>query len=155
MKHIKAIGIKFIVISIVLFSILASFYTATLTDILLLSVLITGVAYVVGDLYILPRFGNLVATTADFGLSFFAIWVLSNLLFLADYGVVTASFFSAVLISSSEALFHIYMQNKILNHQKDMYIDRKSTMGNLQTEFAEENPNKDIIELNKEDNKED
>ncbi|MCT2535949.1 YndM family protein [Aquibacillus koreensis] len=150
MKHLKALAIKFIVISIVLFSILAVFYSASLADIFVLSVLVTGLAYVIGDLYILPRFGNLIATISDFGLSFIAIWLLSNMLFEPPgNGILFLSFFSAILISSSEAVFHLYMQNKVLGEEEVIYVNRSYTANNFQTEFSEEQPDKDIIELHK------
>lgn len=150
MEHVKALGIKFIVISIVLFSILSSFYTATLGNILVISLLVTGVAYVVGDLFILPRLGNLIATIADLGLAFIAVWMLSELFFVADYGIVTASLFSALLIACSEAIFHLYMNRKVLQSEEEIFVKNRNTnVGNLQTEFAEEEYDRDIIELDK------
>ncbi|MBM7571003.1 YndM family protein [Aquibacillus albus] len=150
MKHLKAISIKFLVIAIVLYSILTSFYSASLLNIFIISVLVTGVAYVVGDLFILPRFGNLIATIADFGLAFGAIWLLSVFFLGLEYGIVAASLFCAILISLTEALFHIYMDNKVLhNGDEEIYVDRYQTSRQLQTEFSEENPDIDIIELKK------
>lgn len=152
MKHLKAIGIKFIAITIVMYSVLAGFYTATVGNIFLISILVTGLSYVLGDLFILPRFGNLTATIADFGLTFFSLWVLTSLFFQTDYGIVTASLFSAILVSSTEAIFHLYMQSKVLHNEDEaLYIP---DVNRYQTEYGEENPEWDIIEIKKDKKRE-
>ncbi|WP_186578189.1 YndM family protein [Aquibacillus kalidii] len=148
MNHLKAIGIKFIVISIVLYSILAGFYTATIGNIFVISLLVTGVAYVLGDLFILPRFGNLIASIADLGLAFLSIWLLSSVFFAEEYGIMSASLFSAILISCSEAVFHLYMNSKVFHKDEDVYINRdKQFSGDFVTEFGEEEYDSDVINL--------
>ncbi|MDC3417901.1 YndM family protein [Aquibacillus salsiterrae] len=146
MNHLKAISIKFIVVTIVLYSVLSGFYSASIGNIFVMSLLVTGIAYVIGDLFILPKFGNLIATLADFGLAFFSLWVLTDVMFASDYGIITASIFSAILISSTEAIFHLYMQSKILDSDDSMYI---KDVRKYQTEAGEENPDWDIIEIKK------
>ncbi|MGN7297933.1 YndM family protein [Ferdinandcohnia sp. SAFN-114] len=136
MRHFKALGIKFIVISIVLLSLFGIFRGASFGEILLMSILVTGLAYVVGDLFTLPRAGNTVATIADFGLSFFAIWILSYMFMDNTSGLITASLVAAGVIAISEVLFHAYMQNKVLNEEK--HVTRTHFRPSYQTEFAEE-----------------
>ncbi len=136
MRHFKALGIKFIVISIVLLSLFGIFRGASFGEILLMSILVTGLAYVVGDLFTLPRAGNTVATIADFGLSFFAIWILSYMFMDNTSGLITASLVAAGVIAISEVLFHAYMQNKVLNEEKQ--VTRPQFRPSYQTEFAEE-----------------
>ncbi|WP_453996470.1 YndM family protein [Bacillus nitroreducens] len=136
MKHAKALGIKFIMISIVLLSLFGIFRGASFGEILLMSILVTGLAYVVGDLFTLPRMGNVVATFADFGLSFFAIWLLSYTFMDNTSGLITASIAAAGFISLGEALFHAYMQNKVLDEHEE--TTRPIYRPNFQTEFAEE-----------------
>ncbi|MEK5442827.1 YndM family protein [Fredinandcohnia sp. FSL W7-1320] len=136
MRHFKALGIKFIVISIVLLSLFGIFRGASFGEILLMSILVTGLAYVVGDLFTLPRAGNTVATIADFGLSFFAIWILSYMFMDNTSGLITASLVAAGVIAISEVLFHAYMQNKVLNDEKQ--VTRPQIRPSFQTEFAEE-----------------
>ncbi|WP_407268618.1 YndM family protein [Radiobacillus sp. PE A8.2] len=153
MKHIKAFLLKFLVIAITLLSILAIFNHASITNIIIMSVLVTGVSYVIGDLFILPKLGNLIATIADFGLSFIAVWILGGIVFdTGVVGIVSASLIAAILISCSEALFHIYMQNRVLKTDDDIYVVRNYTTRNLQTEFAEEDDSLDYIKLNKDAN---
>ena len=157
MNHVKALGIKFIVISIVLLSILGIFSeTATLGEILIISFLVTGVSYILGDLYVLPKFGNLMATIGDFGLSFLSVWALSSIFLEPNFSIVAASLFAALFITFSEALIHPYIQNKIFmkseqNNQGYQNYNRSPNVVparvSYQTEFAEEN---DMQTMNKE-----
>ncbi|PDZ08205.1 hypothetical protein CON70_29065, partial [Bacillus pseudomycoides] len=64
MKHIVALLIKYTAISAVLLMILGIFQDVSIPRILLISLLITGTAYLIGDLFVLPRYGNMVATIA-------------------------------------------------------------------------------------------
>nr|WP_309100894.1 YndM family protein [Fredinandcohnia onubensis] len=137
MRHFKALGIKFIVISIVLLSLFGIFRGASFGEILLMSILVTGLAYVVGDLFTLPRAGNTVATIADFGLSFFTIWILSYMLMDNNSDLITASLVAAGAIALSEVLFHAYMQNKVLEGEPQVE-NRSQFRPTFQTEFAEE-----------------
>ncbi|WP_077618070.1 YndM family protein [Bacillus sinesaloumensis] len=141
MKHAKALGIKFIMISIVLLSLFGIFRGASFGEIILMSILVTGLAYVVGDLFTLPRTGNVVATIADFGLTFFAIWILSTMFMENTSALITASLAAAGLISLAEALFHSYMQNKVLDNTEEQSQTRPQFRPSYQTEFAEEYEN--------------
>ncbi|MDF0728083.1 YndM family protein [Cytobacillus sp. S13-E01] len=145
MRHLKALGIKYIVISVVLLSILGIYYNASIAGILMISILVTGVAYVIGDLFILPRFGNLVATFADFGLAFASVWALSLLFIGQADRIVLASLFAATFIAMSEALFHAYMESKVLK-KGDNHLTFNSTSfeNRFQTEIAEETDIQDI-----------
>lgn len=144
LNHLKALGIKFVVISIVLLSILGIFQaTASIGEILMISFLVTGVAYVIGDLFVLPRFGNLIATIGDFGLSFLSVWILGSLFIEPTYSMISASLFSAIFISLSEALFHPYVKNKVLEKETENQILVPQRV-RYQSEFAEENDVYDI-----------
>ena len=71
MDHLKVIGIKFIVIAVVIYSLFGILYNATLMNLFWISLLITGISYLIGDLFILRKFGNIKATIADFGYHLF------------------------------------------------------------------------------------
>ncbi|MCO5385767.1 MAG: YndM family protein [Desulfosporosinus sp.] len=49
----------------------------SLGNIFTLSLYLGIVAYLLGDLVVLPMRGNLIATVADFGLALIGIWLLS------------------------------------------------------------------------------
>jgi hypothetical protein len=58
MKHIKALLIKFVGVSLVLFSLFGIYSgEATLGEILTMTILTTVVSYVLGDLFVLPKMG--------------------------------------------------------------------------------------------------
>ncbi len=147
MKHLKALGIKFIFTSIILLSVFGIYYNSTVLEILMISALVTGVAYLIGDLFILPRLGNIVASLADMGLAFLSIWGLSLLLIAPPDRLALASLFAAIFIMLSEALFHAYMENKVLaKGLNNMTFNMTSFQNKFQTELAEEH---DLHDLNK------
>ncbi|MBC6972797.1 YndM family protein [Bacillus sp. Xin] len=126
MKHIVALLIKYTAISAVLLMILGISQDISLPRILLISLIITGSAYLIGDLFVLPKYGNMVATIADFGLSFLGIWLLTYLLTDNDYtgNIGAPSFWAALLISVIEVFFHIYIKKVVLHGDND---SREST----------------------------
>ncbi|PFJ17613.1 hypothetical protein COD67_17610 [Bacillus cereus] len=79
MKHIVALLIKYIAITAVLLIILGIFQGISIPRVLLISLFLTGATYLIGDLFILPKYRNPIATIADFGLSFFGVWLLACL----------------------------------------------------------------------------
>ncbi|MGG3520857.1 YndM family protein [Bacillus pseudomycoides] len=138
MKHIVALLIKYTAISAVLLMILSIFQGVSIPRALFISLVITGVAYLIGDLFILPKYGNTVATIVDFGLSFLGIWILTYFLTNVNVprGITAASFWSALLVGVVEILFHIYMKRLVL-HEDDQ-LRGASYHKRYATEFSEE-----------------
>jgi hypothetical protein len=145
MKHVKALIIKFLMITIMLFLVLGLFYGVDFGDIITISIVLTVGAYIIGDLFILPRFRNVIATLADFGLAFIGVWVLGDILIEENIPLTTAALLSAVLIGVGEWFFHKYVIQIIRESPKrnDFSTNR------LQTEFASENDAQSL--KNKED----
>ncbi|WP_163970507.1 YndM family protein [Oceanobacillus halotolerans] len=140
MDHIKAIGIKFIIVSVVVFSIFAIFYNVSIGNLVWMSLLVTVATYLIGDLYMLPRLNNLVTTIADFGLSFVLLWVLGLMLIEVSIPIALASLFAAFFITVTDPLFHTYMIERVLDEEKAKPRRRETReFGSFQTEFAEEN----------------
>lgn len=138
MKHFWALLIKFAAIGTVLFSFLSIFNTASLPVILFISVMTTAVSYFVGDLYILPKFGNFIATIADFGLSFVLIWFLSALMINTSGSMLATIFFIALTIAGVEALFHIYVNTHVNSNSAESFIPGVYKGDAMMTEFSEE-----------------
>ncbi|WP_404452376.1 YndM family protein [Virgibacillus necropolis] len=149
MEHVKALGIKFIFTAIVVYSIFGIFYNASLGRLFWISLLVTGVSYVIGDLYILPRSGNILASIADLGLAFLSLWVLANIIIEMSIPTVMASIMASVVIAFCESLFHAYMQEKVINTREET-----RHFNQLQTEFAEET-NEDTINKDRDKSKKD
>lgn len=133
MRHVKALGIKFIFTAIVVYSLFGIFYNASMIRLFWISLLVTGVAYIIGDLFILRKFGHIAAVIADFGLAFLSIWVLANLVIEVTNQTVIAAVFAAVFVAVCESIFHIYLKEQVFNEP-----DLTRTPPQFQTEFAED-----------------
>lgn len=146
MKHLWAFLIKFTAIGVVLFSLFGIFNTASLTAIFFITLTLTIVAYFIGDLYTLPKFGNWIAAIADFGLAFVVIWFFSVALFEGSEGILWMSFIAALTISVIEVLFHIYIKNHVLSDSAASFVPGVYREDKLATEFSDELTQKDLKE---------
>ncbi|MCA1042275.1 YndM family protein [Bacillus infantis] len=131
MEHVKALIIKFVMIAVVLGIILTGFFDVSLTDSLLISVVLTILAYIAGDLLIFRTTGdrsdqgkrNLIATISDAVLAFLVIWFMGNNLVANDSDIITASIISALVIAAGEWFFHKYLDSHVFGekHRADAY----------------------------------
>ncbi|MGO4889584.1 YndM family protein [Anaerobacillus sp. MEB173] len=149
MNHVKPFLIKLLIITAINVTVLPIAVGATLVDIIIISLIVTPIAYFVGDLFIMPRVGNAIASILDFGLTFLMLWIL-GLIFFADRNssILLATLFTTFFITLSEPLFHAYLKNKLFNEKEDK---RSTIIPNYSTEFAED----DVIELDKHRSKKD
>lgn len=99
MEHLRSLVIKFVMITAMLAVVFGFLYGVSFGDILTISFILTITAYLVGDLLILPRFGNTAATIADFGLAYLGAWMIGAMIIEEPIRMGTASFLSAVLIA--------------------------------------------------------
>ncbi|MFB5166408.1 YndM family protein [Parageobacillus toebii] len=137
MKHIVPLAIKFIGWSVVLLSIFAIFNAPPLL-VLFMAAGTAVVSYLIGDLFILPRFGNLAAAIADVPLAFLLIWLTSYALIEPTVNMAYASFYCALAIGAIEAFFHLFMENRVLDEERKEQAYRWYDEGRWATEFAEE-----------------
>ncbi|WP_257348758.1 YndM family protein [Pseudalkalibacillus decolorationis] len=154
MKHIKALLIKFVMITLVLFIVLGLGYEVSFADILALSTILTVAAYLIGDLFILPRYGNTAATIADFGLVYLGLWALGDAFIEGDIPLGLATFYATAGITIGEWFFHRYMDNEILPNQNAAH-QNPAPRESFATEFAEESDVSDSMakETSKDDNR--
>ncbi len=117
MKHISALLIKFIMIAIVLELVLLLATNLTFGEILWIAVAVTIVAYLIGDLFVLPRSNNTVATLVDIGLAFITIYMY-NYLFNNPVITVMDALIASVIIGIGEWVFHKYMETKVLPSER-------------------------------------
>lgn len=145
MNNIKYLLIKLTITTTVLFLILGFLQWVDIPNILLISLLITGISYIIGDLFILPRFGKIIASIVNFELIFLTIWFLSSFFIQTAYSVFITSFIIAFLIVCSESFHHILMLDRVLNPVERNPSERSlpKLINSFQTEFSEE-----IDELN-------
>lgn len=118
MKHFTALLIKFIMVTLVLEIILNMLTNLTFTDILYISVSITVLAYIIGDLLILPASNNTVATLADFGLALVTIYMF-NYLWDIRYISLYDALVAAAVLGVGEWFFHMYVDNQALPSYKE------------------------------------
>lgn len=116
MKHITALLIKFVMIAVVLSIVLGIMTDLSFGNILTMSVSVTIIAYVIGDLLILSVANNTVATISDVGIAFLAIY-LYNILIDADLISGWDALVAAVVIGVGEWFFHKYVARRVLDKE--------------------------------------
>lgn len=147
MKYTIPLLIKFVLITLVLGVVLWMF-GMSFANILYLSVL-TTVLSLIGDLFVLPRYGNVVATLADFAIVFFVVLFGSAFLLGSVDRVGWAAITPAVLIALTEAFLHKYLRKQVFEEAYssvdavyDQYdgVERfdAADLTHLRTEFSNE-----------------
>jgi len=109
MNQLWAIGVKYVGVTAAVF--LGSFVAGLnvgYAQVLISAAFLTFVAYLVGDLLILPAGGNLVAVVADMGLAAGTLWVEST---ISAVIVATPLFLVVTTLSIGvfEYVFHAYL----------------------------------------------
>lgn len=122
MKHLIALAIKFGMIAIVLLIILTWAFDVSWTNTLLISLALTALSYVTGDLLIFLNAGkpdnqaarNTIATMTDFVMAFAAIWLLGWYLTGENAAMVAPALVGALVLSAGEWFFHQYVDQKVV-----------------------------------------
>ncbi|MBE3102676.1 MAG: DUF2512 family protein, partial [Bacilli bacterium] len=112
--NIRALLIKFVMVTAVLWIVLGGYYEVSFTNILITSVLLTGFSYAL-DVYVLPRVGNVFATITDFVVAWVGIWLVGSFLFSDLIPLGRASLISAAIITVGEMFFHQYMEKQVFD----------------------------------------
>ncbi|MFP3668814.1 YndM family protein [Priestia sp. SIMBA_032] len=123
MKHLKALIIKFVMSAVVLGIILTGIYSYGFSDSMLISLILTVVAYALGDLLVYRNAAddsdykkrNIIATISDLILSFLVIWIMGASLFGNTSTIIQGSIISAIVITIGEWFFHKYLDKHVLN----------------------------------------
>lgn len=146
MHHVKALGLKFLIIAFTIYTIFGIFSDAGWVRLFWISLAVTGVSYLIGDMLVLRKFGNIPATILDFGLAFFSLFILGGLFLGPNVPLITTSILTAFFITCCEPFIHGY----VVNHFSTETFERKDwrSMNQMQTEFAEET-NEQTISSNK------
>lgn len=118
MKHVTAILIKFVMVAVVLEIVLNLLSNLTFGSILIIAVAVTALAYIIGDIIILPITNNITATIADIGLALVTIYMF-NLIWTARVVYFLDAFAAAVAIGVGEWFFHKYVLNNVFPQFKD------------------------------------
>lgn len=124
MKHMTALVMKFVIAAVASEIILGFFTNLSIGEILLVSLTITAVTYIIGDLLILSVFNNTIAAVADAGMCWLIIY-LSNYIWPIRNVSLLSALSAAVVIGIGEIFLHMYIENNIL-HQTPK--DRDASM---------------------------
>ncbi|MEC0207309.1 DUF2512 family protein [Paenibacillus lautus] len=104
--------VKLLVHGVLITALLVGLTDASFTGAILTALGIGIVAYLVGDLYILPRTSNMMATIADAGLVFVMLWIIGG---VANWTLnFSEVLLIAVLAGSFEYLYHMWLRGENL-----------------------------------------
>ncbi len=108
MKNLVNLVLKFAFTYLVLFIMIPILGKSTWTQTIVLGLILGLLSYIIGDMWILPKFGNIVAIIADLGLSALVVWLMMKGLphFVLTSGGVWSI---AVVLAIGEWLFHRYL----------------------------------------------
>ncbi|MGO1057736.1 DUF2512 family protein [Planococcus sp. FY231025] len=122
MNHVIAFIIKFVMIAAVLLIILTWIFDVPFVDTLLISLALTAVSYVMGDLLIFLHAGkpedqstrNSIASFVDFVTAFLLIWLIGQLLSGTMSEMVAPALIAALVLTAGEWFFHKYVDYKVM-----------------------------------------
>jgi uncharacterized membrane protein YcaP (DUF421 family) len=108
MKNLVNLVIKLAFTYLVLFIMIPMLGKGTWTQTIVLGLVLGLLSYILGDMWILPKFGTIAAVIADLGLSALVIWLMMKGLphFVLTSGGVWAI---AAVLAIGEWLFHRYL----------------------------------------------
>lgn len=108
-RHVTALLIKFVMVAIISIVLLPIFSQITAGQAFGIALVLTLVAYLAGDLWILHRYGNAVATVADVFMAALVIGVTDLMLHNAITITATGWIIVLALIAFGEWYFHKYL----------------------------------------------
>ncbi len=112
MKHIIALVLKFAIIAVVLELILPRITNLSVLQTLYVALTVTIIAYLIGDLFILAKSNNTVATLSDAGLAFITIWAF-NFIYRNARISLTDALIAAVVLAVGEWIYHKYVRRAV------------------------------------------
>ncbi len=133
MRHVVALVVKFVMIAIVLSIILNLIFDVSFVNALLISLSLTPLSYVVGDLLIFLNIGsprnqktrNSIAVFIDFVMAFLFIWLIGWLLTGENVAMVTPALISALLLAGCEWFFHLFVDRYVVPNYNNLRAHRQ------------------------------
>jgi hypothetical protein len=108
MKNITNLIFKTAMVLAVLFILIPIFGRSTWGQTIITGLVLVALSYVAGDMWILPKFGNIIAVIAELGLSALVIWGMSQA--LPQFILTTAGVWViAIVLAVGEWFFHLYL----------------------------------------------
>jgi hypothetical protein len=114
MKFGKAFGIKLLRFTLNLFFFVGLVFNEPLHVILTLILVLAPLTFVIGDLLILPKFGNMVAVLLDAPMFLAGIWGIHALLGVTmRFGHIFLFLMITLALCAEEFLYHNYVQRNV------------------------------------------
>lgn len=114
-NHFGAALMKFVAIAVVFWLVLnVGFDVLTFAQTLLLALVTTVLAYV-GDITIMPKTSNIMATIGDVVAVFLIVWLLGMVFGAGGQNLVWGAIISAVIVGIVEYPYHIYLLKNVLH----------------------------------------
>ena len=108
MKNLTNLIIKGVIVGVLLALLIPVFGRSTWSQTLITGLVLVVIGYVLGDLWILPKFGNIAATIADLGVYVLGIWAMTEA--LPQFILSTSGYWIiAIALAASEWFFHQYL----------------------------------------------
>jgi hypothetical protein len=124
MKHAKAFAIKGIMTLAVLSIVLSLGFRISAESVTIIVILFGAISYGAGDLAVLHKTNNFIATAADLATAFLLVWAVVMWYEGLDGGIAASSaFISALLIAVGEYFFHFYIFREKLGAAEDESIN--------------------------------
>jgi hypothetical protein len=111
-KHISALVVKFLMTAFILEVALLLLSDLSFGQILFLSLIITIISYLIGDMVLLPATNNAVATIADMILNTIIVYLFNFILNINDITFI-AALISGILLGVGEFYFHKIIDRSI------------------------------------------
>jgi hypothetical protein len=117
MEHVRALILKVLMIGVITMLVLSLFRGIRPADSIAIAIVITLVAYVLGDLLILPAYGNIAASVSNGLIAFLIAWltpfVTTNIPVTFGNALVVG-----ILVGVGEWFFHKYVAREVLDYEK-------------------------------------
>lgn len=134
-NHIKSIAIKMVASLVLNFFILGLFFNYSFINVLTLTLILGIVSYILGDLLLLRRTTNTVATASDFALAMLFTWFFLSNITANNNNLFLASMLTAGGLAVFEWFFHKYLESNVFEDNEPIL---KRTTLKYQTEASEE-----------------
>jgi hypothetical protein len=113
MRHVVALIIKVVMVAAVLLVIMSMMNNYAAGPTIVLALLVSGIAYLAGDLGVLPMSNNTIATLSDVALATLTIWFIGP--YIVDAGVpFSIALLSGLVIGAGEWFFHKYFAQSVM-----------------------------------------
>jgi hypothetical protein len=113
LRHLYALLIKTAMIGVVLWLIMNVWHAYPFAETVVLTLLLVGLSYLIGDLGILPMTNNTIATLSDVGLVTLTVWLIGP--FIVGQTVpFYIALVSGILIGAGEWFVHPWLVKNVL-----------------------------------------